>query len=262
MFSREHWARVATGLALAFLSILWFTNWPFTANVVVRAIVVPLVVLLALGMLFAPWWLRLIRQVSIERRQRVREFERAEIAAHLHDSVLQTLTLIRKHADDATMVGKLARAQERDLRAYLYQSARTAQESVATALANAISKVEDAHGVTIEVVTVGDAPTGPALAAAVKAAREAAANAARHGQEPIAVYAEVAGGRFDVFVRDSGPGFNAKRIPRDRMGIRESIIGRVERHGGHATVTSQKGHRTEVHVSVPVDGPPRQEDRP
>ncbi len=251
LFSREHWARVLVGLGLAISAMAWFARWPFTAQPVVRVVTVVFVLLSAAVLLLAPWLLRLGRQVRVERAERIREFERAEIAAHLHDSVLQTLTLIRKNAEDPATVATLARAQERDLRSYLYQDRRSADESVAVALAAAISAVEDSHAVAIETVSVGDAPTDKRLRAAVAAAKEAAANAAKHGVPPISVYAELSNDRYEVFVRDSGPGFNPKRIPADRMGIRESIVGRVERHGGSATITSKRGASTEVHVSVP-----------
>ncbi len=229
----------------------WFARWEFTDQPVIRIVMVPPAIIVAFVLLLGPWLLRLVRQVRVERSERIREFERAEIAAHLHDSVLQTLTLIRKHSDDPAAVAKLARAQERDLRTYLYQDRRTEAESVATALAAAISAVEDAHAVAIDVVSVGDAPTDKPMRAAVAAAREAAANAAKHGISPISVYAEVSEDRYEVFVRDSGPGFNPKRIRADRLGIRESIMGRVERHGGSAAVTSRRGESTEVHISVP-----------
>jgi signal transduction histidine kinase len=251
LFARDHWARVLVGIGLAFSAMWWFATWEFTDQPVVRILMVPPVLVAALALLFGPWLLRLARQVRVERSERIREFERAEIAAHLHDSVLQTLTLIRKHSDDPATVAKLARAQERDLRTYLYQDRRTAAESVATALAAAISSVEDAHAVAIDVVSVGDAPTDKRLRAAVAAAKEAASNAAKHGVAPISVYAEVTDDRYQVFVRDSGPGFNPKRIPADRLGIRESIVGRVERHGGFAAVASRRGQSTEVTISVP-----------
>jgi signal transduction histidine kinase len=251
LFARDHWARVLVGIGLAFCAMWWFATWEFTDQPVVRILMVPPALIAALALLFGPWLLRLARQVRVERSERIREFERAEIAAHLHDSVLQTLTLIRKHSDDPATVAKLARAQERDLRTYLYQDRRTAAESVATALAAAISSVEDAHAVAIDVVSVGDAPTDKRLRAAVAAAKEAASNAAKHGVAPISVYAEVTDDRYQIFVRDSGPGFNPKRIPADRLGIRESIVGRVERHGGFAAVASKRGQWTEVTISVP-----------
>jgi signal transduction histidine kinase len=253
LFSRDHWARVLVGFVLALAAMWWFAQWEFTDQPVIRIIMVPLALIVGFVLLLGPWLLRLVRQVRVERSERIREFERAEIAAHLHDSVLQTLTLIRKHSDDPAAVAKLARAQERDLRTYLYQDRRTAAQSVATALAAAVSSVEDAHAVAIEVVSVGDAPTDKHLRAAVAAAKEAASNAAKHGVSPISVYAEVTANSYEIFVRDSGPGFNPKRIPADRLGIRESIMGRVERHGGSAAVTSKKGESTEVHISVPRD---------
>lgn len=251
LFSRDAWARVVIGILLAVGSVMWFAQWDFNGQPVVRAIVVPVATVVAAALVFAPWWMRLLRQVSVEREQRVREFERAEIAAHLHDSVLQTLTLIRAKAGEPETVARLARAQERDLRAYLYQDRRSVEESVATALAAAVSEVEDAHGVAIEVVSVGDAPTTRPLRAAVRAAREAANNAARHGVEPISVYAEITDDVYEVFVRDSGPGFDPDAVHPDRAGIRHSILGRVARHGGAATVTSAPGTRTEVAISVP-----------
>ncbi len=251
LFSRDHWARVLVGIGLAFSAMWWFARWEFTDQPVIRIVMVPPALIAAFALLLGPWLLRLVRQVRVERSERIREFERAEIAAHLHDSVLQTLTLIRKHSDEPAAVAKLARAQERDLRTYLYQDRRTEAESVATALAAAISSVEDAHAVAIDAVSVGDARTDKRLRAAVAAAKEAASNAAKHGLAPISVYAEVSGDRYEIFVRDSGPGFNPKRIPADRLGIRESIMGRVERHGGFAAVTSKRGESTEVHISVP-----------
>lgn len=251
LFSRDAWARVVMGVALAIGSVAWFAQWDFNERPLVRAIVVPIAAVAAVALVLAPWWMRLLRQVSVEREQRVREFERAEIAAHLHDSVLQTLTLIRAKAHDPDAVARLARAQERDLRAYLYQDRRSPDASVATALATAMSEVEDAHGVAIEVVSVGDSPTTRPLRAAVRAAREAATNAARHGHEPISVYAEITDDMYEVFVRDSGPGFDPASVDPDRAGIRHSIIGRAARHGGSATITSAPGTRTEVAITVP-----------
>lgn len=251
LFSRENGARVGVGVILAGAAMVWFSRWEFTDQPVLRAIVVYPAILLGVALLFAPWWMRLIRQVSMERLERVREFERAEIAAHLHDSVLQTLTLIRKNADNPKMVATLARAQERDLRSYLYEGRRTEAESIASVLAKAIAEVEDTHAVAIEVVSVGDGATTKRLKAVVAAVKEAVSNAARHGTPPISVYAELTDEAYEVFVRDSGPGFNPKRVPAGRLGIRESIVGRVARHGGTAAVTSKVGSPTEVHLSMP-----------
>ena len=251
LFSRDAWARVVVGLLLAIGAVMWFGQWDFNGHPLARAIVVPVVAVTGASLVAAPWWTRLIRQVAVEREQRVREFERAEIAAHLHDSVMQTLTLIRAKASEPDTVARLARAQERDLRAYLYQDRRSEADSVATALAATMSEVEDAHGVAIDVVSVGDAPTTVPMRAAVRAAREAATNAARHGMEPISVYAELTADAYEIFVRDSGPGFDVRLVEKDRAGIRNSIIGRAARHGGTASISSAPGSRTEVAITMP-----------
>ncbi|WNM23975.1 ATP-binding protein [Demequina capsici] len=251
LFSKDAWVRVVLGLVLGIVTLVWFAQWRFTDDPLLRAVLMPIVIVVALALILAPWWLRLIRQVGVERERRVREFERAEIAAHLHDSVLQTLTLIRAKADDPDAVARLARAQERDLRAYLYQERRSVEDSVATALQRAVSEVEDAHGVAVDVVSVGDARTSEALRAGVRAAKEAVQNAARHGHEPISVYAELTADRYEIFVRDSGPGFDPSLVPADRAGIRNSIVGRTRRHGGDAAVASAPGGRTEVTITIP-----------
>ncbi|MFP5360213.1 MAG: sensor histidine kinase [Actinomycetes bacterium] len=255
LFSRDAWLRAAAGLALALGALAWFGAGTAEWNPLVRFLVVPVVAILGVALVLAPWWLRLIRQVRVERERRVREFERAEIAAHLHDSVLQTLTLIRAKADDPEAVARLARAQERDLRSYLYQERRSTSESVATALAAVVAEVEDAHGVEVELVTVGDAPTSVPLAAAVQAVREAVVNAARHAHAPYSVYAEVTATSLEVFVRDGGPGFDPAAVPAGRLGICESIVGRVTRHGGTAEISSRPGGRTEVAITSPKEDP-------
>jgi len=188
-----------------------------------------------------------------ERAARVRSQERADVAAHLHDSVLQTLALIQKHSDDGRTVAGLARAQERDLRAWLYGDTASTDTSVAAALRSAAAEVEDAHGLPVEVVTVGDAPVGEESRPLVLAAREAMVNAAKHsGAVRVDVYAEVAGDRVEVFVRDRGRGFRPEDVPEDRLGVRRSIIDRMERHGGAATVRSAPGEGTEVRLSMPL----------
>lgn len=250
LVSRDAWVRIGSGLLVAGFAVWLFAVSDFTDSTIVRTWVVVVVAIVATVLLLAPWWLRLIRQVTVERERRVREFERAEIAAHLHDSVLQTLTLIRANASDPDAVLRLARAQERDLRSYLYQDRRSPQESVSAALGAALNEVEDAFGVAIEVVSVGDMPTTPALAAAVSAAKEAATNAARHGVGPISVYAELTRDAYEVYVRDAGPGFDPADVPQDRLGIRNSIVGRVRRAGGDASIKSAPGEPTEVTITV------------
>lgn len=255
MFGASSWARVAAGMALVIGTVWWFLAWEFTDNFIVRGIVSPVVVIAAGALVLGPWWLRLFRQASVERQQRIREFERAEIAAHLHDSVLQTLTLIRTNAANPTMVAALARAQERDLRGYLYGSAGDAATSMSAALRQAVAEVEDTRSVVIDVVAVGDTALDDSTRAAVKAAREAAMNAAKHAQAPITVYSEVGGGQATIYVRDGGPGFDPAAVGSDRLGIRRSIVGRMERHGGTAAIASQVGGRTEVTIQAPVQSP-------
>lgn len=255
MFSRDAWGRLVLGLVAVVGSLWWFATWAFTEDAAVRAIVFALVLLASAGLVLAPWWLRLLRQVSVEREQRAREFERAEIAAHLHDSVLQTLTLIRAKADDPEAVARLARAQERDLRTYLYQGKRSPDESIATALAEVVSEIEDLDAVAVDLVTVGDGPTTSTMRAALGATREALHNAARHGRAPITVYAELSAATLEVYVRDAGPGFDPAAVAGDRLGIANSIVGRVARHGGNAIVMSAPGTATEVHIVVPKEEP-------
>jgi signal transduction histidine kinase len=216
-----------------------------------RDVVAPVVVILvAAALILAPWWLRLVRGLAAERAERVRSQERAELAAHLHDSVLQTLALMQKRADDPREVAALARRQERELRAWL-SGRRPDQASLAAALEAAAQEVEDDHGVPIEVVTVGDVPLDERAAALVAAAREALVNASKFaGPEPISLYAEVEGDRIEAFVRDRGPGFDPSAVPADRRGVRESIVGRMERHGGRATVHAAPGQGTEVELVI------------
>jgi signal transduction histidine kinase/phage shock protein PspC (stress-responsive transcriptional regulator) len=214
-----------------------------------RDVIAPVVVILiAAALILAPWWLRLVRGLAAERAERVRSQERAELAAHLHDSVLQTLALMQKRADDPREVAALARRQERELRAWL-NGRRPDEASLAAALEAAAQEVEDDHGVPVEVVTVGDGPLDERGAALVAAAREALVNAAKFaGPEPISLYAEVEGERVEVFVRDRGPGFDPGAVPADRRGLRESIVGRMERHGGRATLHTVPGQGTEVEL--------------
>jgi signal transduction histidine kinase len=207
-----------------------------------------------LALMVGPWLFRLTGDLSEERAARVRSQERADIAAHLHDSVLQTLALIQKHAGDDRTVATLARAQERDLRSWLYGDEPPPDASVASALKLAAAEVEDAHGVPVELVVVGDTPASDRTRALVRAAREAMVNAARHsGAGRVDVYAECGPGTTEVFVRDRGRGFDEAAVPGDRLGVRNSIVGRMQRHGGTATVHSAPGEGTEVRLMVTSD---------
>ena len=246
---RHAMGRVLAGAALVVgggLVFLWLNNALEPARDVLLAVVV---VVVALTMILAPWWLRLVRGLTAERTARIRSQERAEVAAHLHDSVLQTLALMQKRASDPREVASLARRQERELRAWLNGRRTDGDETVSLALETAAAEVEEAHGVPVEVVAVGDAPLDERSRALVAAAREALVNAAKFaGDSPVALYAEVDAERIEVFVRDRGPGFDPAAVPEDRRGVRESIVGRMERHGGRAQVHTAPGAGTEVEL--------------
>jgi signal transduction histidine kinase/phage shock protein PspC (stress-responsive transcriptional regulator) len=220
-----------------------------------------LAVIVGIALLAGPYLVRMMQDLSEERLMRIRAQERAEVAAHVHDSVLHTLTLIQRNADNASEVRRLARAQERDLRTWLYEpavpsrSADAAQETpdtLAEAVRRSAAEVEDKHGVPIEVVVVGDCPLDEQLSAQMQAAREAMVNAAKYGGDGGAVqaFAEVDGKTVFVSVRDRGPGFDLDSIPADRMGVRESIIGRMQRHGGTARLHAVPDGGTEVELTM------------
>ncbi|WP_336213061.1 ATP-binding protein [Nonomuraea sp. LPB2021202275-12-8] len=204
----------------------------------------------------APWLAGLWKELQLERRERIRQEERAEVAAMVHDSVLHTLTLIQRVAHDQREVTRLARAQERDLRNWLYQPAQDADATLAAAVRRIAAEEEDAHSVPIEVVCVGDIDLDAQgrLTATLKAARQAMVNAAKYSESSsISVYAEVEGETVTIFVKDRGKGFDLESVPVDRMGIRESIIGRMERHGGTARLRTEPGEGTEVMLTMKVE---------
>jgi signal transduction histidine kinase len=212
------------------------------------------VVLAGFAVVVAPWLLRMWRDLDVERRERIRSQERAEVAAHVHDSVLHTLTLIQRNAQDPREVQRLARAQERDLRAWLYQPKADAEQDLAAAVRKTSAEVEDHHGVPIEVVCVGDCPLDDRLGAMLQAAREAMVNAAKYAEtSSLSVYAEVVGDEVAIFVRDRGKGFDLDGVPEDRMGVRQSIIGRMERNGGKVTIRTAPGDGTEVRLEMTRD---------
>jgi signal transduction histidine kinase len=193
---------------------------------------------------------RLVRSLGAERAERIRSQERAEMGAHLHDSVLQTLALVQRRADDPAEVSALARRQERELRSWLSgRTARLGERKLVAALEEAAGEVERDRGVTVDVVAVGDRALDERGEALVAAAREAMLNAAKFGDgSTVDVYMEASDGRMQVFVRDRGPGFDPADVSPDRRGLRESIVGRMERNGGRATVTSSPGAGTEIEL--------------
>jgi phage shock protein PspC (stress-responsive transcriptional regulator) len=238
----------ATLVIAAGLVFLWLNDALAPARDVILSV---LVVVAALTLILAPWWLRLVRGLAAERSERIRSQERSELAAHLHDSVLQTLALVQKRAGDPRAVANLARRQERELRAWLDGGRPAPGDSLASSLEAAAAEVEETHGVPIDVVAVGDTPVDDRGAALVAAAREALVNAAKFaGGAPVQLYAEVGEDRTEVFVRDRGPGFDPQAVPEDRRGLRESIVGRMDRHGGRAVVHSAPGAGTEVELVI------------
>ncbi len=225
---------------------------------VVSAIVV------ALG----PWWLRIARDLVTERQARARAEERADMAARVHDSVLQTLALIQRRADQPQQVIQLARAQERELRSWLFDGppASRADGHDATLAAGVRviqQEVEAQHGIAVEAVTVGDCGLDDDVSALLAAAREATVNAAKwSGASVVSVFAEVEPAQVVVFVRDRGRGFDPATVPGDRKGLAESIHARMTRHGGTAAVRSAPGEGTEVSLMMPRTGERRQPGRP
>ena len=249
---RRNWARGLLGGLLVIGGIIGFLASRNQLSAARHGLAAMLAVVIGLSVIAAPWLLSLLRELDAERRQRIRADERAELAAHVHDSVLHTLTLIQRGADDPRQVRLLARSQERQLRSWLqYGHHGAGSITLASELARVAGEVEDEHGVPIEVVCVGDMEVGERTSAAILAAREALLNAARHSGAPrIAVYAEVEPDRVTVFIRDRGRGFDANAVPVGRMGIRQSIVGRMERCGGHATVRAVPGAGTEVELQL------------
>ena len=204
----------------------------------------------ALLLVAGPWLWRLAVELDAERAARIRSEERSDVAARVHDSVLQTLALIQRHAQEPRRVASLARRQERELRGWLYEERPLGdQASLIGALSTAAADVEEVHGIRVELASAGDCAADDAL---VLAAREAMTNAAKFsGVDEIDVYAEVTDDDVAVFVHDRGRGFERDAVAADRHGIAESIEGRLERAGGRATITSEPGQGTEVELRLP-----------
>lgn len=246
-------SRVAAGGGLMAVAAIYFVSkeggWGAALNLASALVVA----VLGLGLILGPWIVRLTHDLTEERRERVRSQERADVAAHLHDSVLQTLALLQKNAGDAATVATLARRQERELRDWLYGNDERPGDSLVAALRASAAEVEDVHHVPVELIAVGDVPLDADMAALARAAREAVVNAAKHaGVDRVDVYAETDGRFAEVFVRDRGVGFDPEAIADDRMGVRASIVARIERHGGTATIRSAPGEGTEIALRVPV----------
>jgi signal transduction histidine kinase len=244
-------SRIGIGVTLVVAAAIVFLQFTGALAAATDVALAALVVAIAFGVIFAPWIVRLGKSLAAERAERIRSQERAEVAAHLHDSVLQTLALVQKRAGDPREVAALARRQERELRTWLAggPAHEAGERWLAAELEAAAQEVEEAHGVPIDVVAVGDAELDRDGEALVAAAREAMLNAAKFaGGAPVAVYAEASATRLEVFVRDRGPGFDPVTVPADRRGVRESIVGRMERHGGRAAIHASAGGGTEIEL--------------
>ena len=209
--------------------------------------------ILGVTVLLGPWLARVAQEITAERRQRIRLDEREAMAAHLHDSVLQTLALIQRTADDPRRTITLARRQEAELRQWLYGNADTAATTLTGALQTMVAEVEDLYDIRIEHVVVGDRPIDERFVALIGAIREACVNAAKHSTVvDVSVYVEITAGAVEAFVRDRGVGFDVAAVT-EGHGITQSIRARLERIGGTAVVESAPGQGTEVRLSVPLD---------
>jgi len=255
--------RSAIRLAIGALLIIGGAAWLSTMRASL-ALLRPLggVVLVIAGIVLClgPWWLRIARDLGLERQARVRaeerEKERADIAARIHDSVLQTLALIQRRADDPQKIVQLARLQERELRSWLFEGRAPNEADADATLAFGVRQiqrdVEARYGVPVEAVTVGDCELDENLNALLAAAREATVNAAKwSGASVISLFAEVEPGEVSLVVRDRGQGFDPEAVPEDRKGLAESIHGRMARRGGTATVSTAPGEGTKVLLKMP-----------
>lgn len=247
---RDSWRRSLIGLGLVLLGAFVLLAGRGDLMAALRSFAAGFAIVGGVLIVLLPWMLSAIRGLTEERRARIRTEERAEVAAHVHDSVLQTLTLIQRSADDPREVARLARTEERALRTWLYRPVADADATLGGALARTVAEVEAAYDVEIDLVTVGDVPLDARTSALVQAAREAVVNAAKHAGGQVSVYVECGEGRVEVFVRDRGAGFDPEQVPADRLGWRESIVGRMARVGGTATLRLAPGGGTEVALDV------------
>ncbi|MGH3439374.1 MAG: ATP-binding protein [Sciscionella sp.] len=256
--------RVLTGIVLVIIGIGVFLLHSLQLDQVQFALVAVAAALIGAAVLTVPWWLRLVRDLGEERRARIRTQERAEIAAHLHDSVLQTLALIQKQSEAPREVLRLARGQERQLRGWLYgptgysraAGPQLAAGSLSAAVAAAAGEVEDTFAIKVDQVVVGDCEMDDKLVALVQACREAIVNAAKHASVgEVSVYAEVEPEQVAVFVRDRGRGFDPQAVDPDRHGLADSIRGRMKRNGGTVRLRTALGDGTEVQLRMPRSAP-------
>ncbi|SJN10270.1 two-component system sensor kinase [Leucobacter sp. 7(1)] len=253
---RNQVPRVLGALALVAVGVLLFfvtSREPSVWTVIAAAFAV----LAGVALAIAPWLLRLNRELIAERAARAREAERSDIAAHLHDSVLQTLALIQQRSEPGSEVSRIARGQERELREWLFRAAdgipRPPREAVGEELRALAAALEEEHAVRFEIVEVG--ALGEVPEPIIAAAREAMLNAARHAGGEVTVYAEATDARITIDVTDRGPGLDLEQLPPGRMGVRDSILGRMERAGGTARIVPGPGGGTSVRLGIPRHDP-------
>lgn len=242
--------RVVIGLALVGAAFGMVVAQQNQLRQLPEVLAMTLLALAGAAIVAAPWLYRSRTALNEARAAKVRADARADMAAHLHDSVLQTLALIQRQADDPRQVQRLARRQERELRTWLYGT-EIAEATLKAAVTAVAAEIEDERGVPVEVVVVGDCELTEPLQAMIRAAREAMLNAAKHsGAGAVDVYAEAGEEAVEVFVRDRGRGFDARLVEEDRMGVRGSIVARMARHGGTARIRSAPGEGTEVRLEM------------
>jgi signal transduction histidine kinase/phage shock protein PspC (stress-responsive transcriptional regulator) len=263
---RRRWLRpVVAGVALL-AGVITVLSGP-RGHLYLRPLVGFAIVMAAIVIVLGPWWLRIARDLVVERQARVRAEERADMASRVHDSVLQTLALIQLHSDEPQRVVQLARAQERELRSWLFDDQAPGSISaegmtVAAGVRSIQQEVEAAHGVAVEAITVGDCELDDDLVALLAAAREATVNAVKWSGAPVvSVFAEVEPALVSLFVRDRGRGFDPAEVPSDRKGLAESVHARMTRRGGQAVVRSVMGEGTEVSLTMPRSARERQRSR-
>jgi signal transduction histidine kinase len=253
--TRTRWSAIRLGIAA--LLILGGAGWLASAHeslALLRPLGAVLLVIAGIVLVLGPWWLRIARDLVLERQARIRSQEREEMAARIHDSVLQTLALIQRRADDPQKVVWLARMQEREIRSWLFEGRGPADPdlTLAAGVRQIQEDVEPRYGVPVEAVTVGDCALDENLNALLAAAREATVNAAKwSGASAISLFAEVEPGAVSIVVRDRGKGFDPSAVPEDRKGLAESVRGRMARHGGTADVVSAEGEGTKVTLKMP-----------
>ncbi|MCW2528912.1 MAG: Phage shock protein (PspC) family protein, partial [Pseudonocardiales bacterium] len=267
-FQRERWTRVSAdslrstvggrigmirllaGSSMVVLGVIFVLVRGTSFDQVLSTLFVAVIVVVGIGLITGPIWVRMVADLSAERRALIRAQERADLAAHVHDSVLQTLALIQRNSASPREVARLARGQERELRELLY-GRRTATGLFAAALHDVIAQIEDDYAITVDAVIVGDATMDADLEALVLAAREALVNAAKHAQvDTVSLYAEVEPHLLEVFVKDRGAGFDVDLVDGSRQGLRGSITARVQRHGGTVRVHSAPDEGTEIEMRM------------